>query len=62
VAIGDVRDIRQDLDVGSTNTQKLHQWSHGHARHLLTYKAERLGMAVILQEEKYTSRTCPACG
>jgi putative transposase len=62
VAIGDVRDIRQDLDVGSTNNQKLHQWSHGHARHLLTYKAERLGMAVILQEEKYTSRTCPACG
>ncbi len=62
VVIGDVRDIRHDLDVGSKNNQKLHQWSHGHIRHMLTYKAERRGMSVVLQEEKYTSRTCPACG
>jgi putative transposase len=62
IVIGDVRDIRQDLDVGTKNNQKLHQWSHGHVRHLLTYKAERKGMNVALQEEKYTSRTCPACG
>ncbi len=62
VVIGDVRDIRQDLDVGHTNNQKLHQWSHGHVRHLLTYKAERMGMQVDLQEESYTSKTCPRCG
>lgn len=62
VVIGDVRDIRQDLDVGSKNNQKLHQWSHGHVRHLIGYKAERLGMEVALQEESYTSKTCPACG
>ena len=42
--------------------QKVHQWSHGHVRHLLTYKAERLGMHVALQEESYTSKTCSACG
>ncbi len=62
VVIGDVRDMRQDLDVGKKNNQKLHQWSHGHTRHLLTYKAERLGMEVVIHEERYTSRTCPACG
>jgi putative transposase len=62
VVIGDVRAIRQDLDVGSKNNQKLHQWSHGHVRHLLTYKAERMGMQVDLQEESYTSKTCPKCG
>lgn len=62
VVIGDVKNIRQRLDVGSKNNQKLHQWSHGHTRHLLTYKAERLGMRVVVQEESYTSRTCPACG
>ncbi len=62
VVIGDVRDIRQDLDVGHTNNQKLHQWSHGSVRHMLTYKAERLGMVVALQEESYTSKTCPTCG
>lgn len=62
VVIGDVRDIRQDTDVGSTNNQKVHQWSHGSVRHMLTYKAERLGMRAVLQEEAYTSRTCPQCG
>lgn len=62
LVIGDVKDIRQDLDVGSKNNQKLHQWSHGHARHLLTYKAERRGMHVVVHEERSTSRTCPACG
>lgn len=62
VVIGDVRDIRHDNDVGSPNNQKIHQWPHGAVRHLLTYKAERLGMAVELQEERYTSRTCPKCG
>jgi IS605 OrfB family transposase len=61
IVIGDVRDIRQDHDVGSTNNQKIHQWSHGSVRHKLTYKAERLGMQVALQEESYTSRTCPHC-
>jgi len=62
VVIGNVKDIRQRMDVGSPNNQRLHQWSHGHTRHLLTYKAEHLGMEVVLQEEKYTSKTCPGCG
>lgn len=61
LVIGDVRAIRQNLDVGSNN-QRLHQWSFGRIRHLLTYKAERMGMQVVLQEERYTSKTCPACG
>lgn len=62
VVIGDVRDIRQDNDVGHTNNQKIHQWSHGSVRFKLTYKASRSGIAVTLQDEHYTSRTCCACG
>lgn len=62
LVIGDVRDIRQGLDVGSKNNQKLHQWSFGSIRHKLTYKAERIGMQVGLQEESYSSKTCPVCG
>jgi putative transposase len=62
LVIGDVRSIRKDLDVGSTNNQKLHQWSFGSVRHKLTYKGERAGMRVTLQEERDTSRTCPVCG
>jgi putative transposase len=61
VVIGDVRNIRQGNDLGSTSNQKLHQWSHGSVRRKLTYKAERRGMQVALQEESFTSRTCPRC-
>ena len=62
LVIGDVRDIRQQTDVGSKNNQKIHQWSHGRVRFLLTYKAEQVGISVVLQEEAHTSRTCPRCG
>ena len=61
LVIGDVRDLRQTSDVGHTNNQKIHQWSAGSVRFKLTYKAQHLGMEVILQEEAYTSRTCPKC-
>ncbi|SRR5258707_4449209 len=61
LVLGDVRDIRQNLEAGSNN-QRLHQWSFGHARHLLTYKAERMGMQVVLHEERHTSKTCPIYG
>ncbi|MGQ9870099.1 zinc ribbon domain-containing protein [Leptodesmis sp.] len=40
----------------------MHQMLHGQTRQMLTYKAERLGMKVELQDERYTSQTCPACG
>jgi len=62
LVIGDVRDLRQQTDVAHTNNQKIHQWSHGSVRQKLTYKAQRLGMEVVLQEEAHTSKTCPKCG
>lgn len=62
LVIGDVRDIRNHLDYGTKANQKLHQMATGKTRHYLTYKAENLGMAVVLQEESYTSQTCPFCG
>lgn len=62
LVIGDVRQIRQDNDKGAIANQKIHQWSAGQARFYLTYKAQRRGRQVVLQEESYTSRTCPACG
>ena len=62
LVIGDVRDIREDLDYGKKSNQKLHQWTCGKTREMLEYKSERLGMACKLQEESYTSQTCPACG
>lgn len=62
VVIGDVRDIRQGLDYGAKANQKMHQWLLGKTRWMISYKVEGFGMEVVLQEEAYTSQTCPACG
>ena len=62
VVVGDVRDIRKDLDYGKKANQKMHQWLFGKVRWMISYKAEQMGMRAVLQEEAYTSQTCPACG
>ncbi len=62
IVIGDVRDIRHDLDYGKKANQKLHQWTHGKVRWMLSYKAQRCGMSAVLVDERYTTQTCPACG
>ncbi len=62
VVVGDVRDIRKGLDYGAKANQKMHQWLLGKARWMISYKSEALGMTVELQDESYTSQTCPACG
>ena len=62
VAIGDLRDIRHRTDYGHTANQRLHQMPSGMVRQMLTYKAERLGMQVVLVNERNTTKTCPSCG
>lgn len=61
VAIGDVRTIRTRTDLGRHVNQKIHQWLAGATRSQITYKAETLGMQVVIQDERYSSKTCPAC-
>lgn len=62
LVIGDIRDIRKSIDYGKEMNQRLHGWSFGKFRELLTYKAQLLGMQVVLQNERDTSKTCPKCG
>lgn len=62
VVIGDIRDIRNSIKYGAKANQKLHSWSFGKYRWMVEYKAEKLGMQVVLQDEAYSSQTCPACG
>lgn len=62
VVIGDIRDIRKSVDYGKKANQKIHQMLHGATRQMITYKAEKLGMKVEIQDERYTSQTCPQCG
>lgn len=62
LVIGDIRDIRKSINYGEEMNQRLHSWSFGKFRELLTYKAQLLGMEVVLQDERNTSKTCPKCG
>ncbi|MFS8783939.1 RNA-guided endonuclease InsQ/TnpB family protein [Synechococcus sp. R6-6] len=61
VVIGDIRDIRRSAQYNKAANQKIHQMLSGQVRRMLTYKAEQLGMRVVLQEERYTSQKCPRC-
>jgi putative transposase len=61
LVIGDVRDIRQDLDYGKKVNQKLHQWSFGSIKQKLKYKCSRAGIKTELISEAYTSQECLAC-
>lgn len=62
LVIGDIRDIRKSIDYCKEMNQRLHGWSFGEFRELLTYKAQLVGMEVVLQNERDTSKTCPKCG
>jgi putative transposase len=62
VAFGDVRDVADGKRLNRKNQQKISQWAHGRLRFYFTYKAEEYGIEVLLQDEAYTTRTCPGCG
>jgi putative transposase len=61
IIIGDVRNIANGKRLHRKSQQKISQWPHGRLRQYITYKAEAAGMRVVLQDERYTSQTCPAC-
>ncbi len=62
IVYGDVRDIADSVDCGKVHNQRTSQWNHGKVREFVTYKAEAEGIRVVLQDEHYTSKTCPQCG
>lgn len=61
IIYGDVRDIADGIDTGRVHNQRMSGWNHGQLRAYVTYKAEAHGIAVVLQDERYTSKTCPQC-
>jgi putative transposase len=62
IVIGDVRDVADGVNHGRHNNQKISGWSHGKIRSYIEYKAQAEGICVVLQDEHYTSQTCPQCG
>ena len=59
IVYGDVRAIADGIDKGAVHNQRTSQWNHGKVRAYVEYKAQAEGIAVVLQDEHYTSKTCP---
>jgi len=64
IVIGDVRDIGNGKRLARKSQQKISQWPHGRLRRYIGYKAALAGIEVVLENEAYTSQTCPdpECG
>lgn len=62
LVIGWLTHIRQDKRFGRVTNQKLHAWPFAELTRQLTYKAQAIGMRVMLVDEWGTSRTCHICG
>ena len=50
-----------DLDAGARHNQRLRDWRPGLLKAVLADKAEAVGIAVVLVDERTTSSTCPRC-
>ncbi len=61
LVIGDVRDIRKNINYGKKANQKLHQWNFGSIRQKLEYKCSKVGIKTELISEEYTSQECLSC-
>lgn len=62
IVLGDIKDIADGVNLGKQTNQKISSWNHGQIRKFVEYKAQAEGIAVVLQDERYTTQTCPTCG
>lgn len=62
VALEDLTHIRNRITARRRQRATLHSWSFGQLRAFISYKAESLGIPVVLVDPRNTSRECPACG
>lgn len=62
IVYGDINDIGDGVDLGKKTNQKISGWNHGQILKYVEYKAAAEGIVVTLQNERYTSQTCPNCG
>jgi putative transposase len=62
IVLGDVRDVADSADCGKKQNGRLSRWDHGKIRQYIEYKAQAEGITVKLENEAYTTQTCPDCG
>ncbi len=56
IVIGVNREMKSGSHLGKANNQNLHAIPHYRLRQMIEYKAAEMGIAVIIQEESYTSK------
>jgi putative transposase len=61
IAVGDVRDVQDGVDLGAHTNQKVSQWPHGQFIQYVRSKAQKYGMQVEQIPEDYSTRTCSKC-
>jgi len=62
IALENLEGIRDRVNVPRKRRNALHSWSFHQLRSFVTYKAQQLGVPVVLVDPRNTSRTCIACG
>ncbi len=62
IAVGDVRDVQDGVDLGPKSNQKISQWPHGQFVKYVAYKSAEQGMKADYIPEDYSTRTCSCCG
>ena len=63
IALEDLKGIRARARVRGPEQRARHSnWTFGQLRAFITYKAQRVGVRVVLVDPAYTSQRCSACG
>jgi putative transposase len=62
LSLEDLTGIRDRMTVRKGQRNKQHGWSFRQLRAFIAYKAQRLGIPLVLVDPRNTSRTCGRCG
>jgi IS605 OrfB family transposase len=62
LALEDLTGIRQRAKVRKAQRTQHHTWAFYQLRQFVAYKAQDAGLAVVLVDPRYTSKTCHGCG
>ena len=61
IAVGDVRDVQDGVNLSTNSNQKISQWPHGQFVKYVAYKSAECGMQTGYIPEDYSTRTCSWC-
>jgi putative transposase len=61
IAVGDVRDAQDGVNLSVKSNQKISQWPHGQLVKYVAYKSAEYGMKTGYIPEDYSTRTCSCC-